>query len=84
MSKRAVEELTSQVAELRQTVALLQALVKDQTEDIAILKRHVTRLEHEVGLNSGSVLSTTPNKATSGHLDPFSSFARSGTLCPPP
>jgi len=71
MSKRTMEELTTHVAELREAVSLLQAIVREQQEDIQMLKAHVQKLELESALSS------------SGGTGPInikhSSLSRSGT-----
>jgi hypothetical protein len=60
-----VDDLTSQVAELRQMVLSLTVLVNAQQEDIGSLKRQVGRLERDLsaaqGVGAGSN-ATTPSK----------------------
>ena len=73
MSKRAVDELTAQLTELREALALLQAVVKDQQEDLQQLKAQVQRLEHE---NAHS-----PSALSSGASTKFAPLVRSGA-CP--
>lgn len=71
MSKRAVDELTSQVSELREALLQLQAVVKEQQEDIHQLRAQVQRLELEA---AHSALSTSSGASTK-----FAPLVRSGT-----
>lgn len=82
MSTITVEELASQLAELRHVVVSLQAMVKDQQDEISSLKRHVVRLEHEYSSPTGNNAVTTPNKLVSGLSEVSASPTYLGTcLC---
>lgn len=62
MSCPTVEELATQVAELRQLLVSLQGTVKEQQDEIGHLKRHVVRLEHELASSTGSSIQATHSK----------------------
>lgn len=80
MSKQRVEDLVNQLAELRQAFTALQAIVKDQGEEIALLKRNMIRMESDFVYTGPSIAYSTPNKSPSGSQELLSVFQRSGTL----
>lgn len=80
MSKQRVEDLVNQLAELRQAFTALQAIVKDQGEEITLLKRNMLRMESDFVYAGPSIAYSTPNKSPSGSQELLSVFQRSGTL----
>lgn len=77
MSKQRVEDLVNQLAELRQAFTALQAIVKDQGEEIALLKRNMIRMESDFVYTGPSIAYSTPNKSPSGSQELLSVFQRS-------